>query len=159
MNRPGMIKLEAGALVFLRYALVRMLILGGLSKWTKPEAAGIQPWMSHSPFLSFLYGFLSIQGASIAIGVVEILTAVLIGTRHWLPRVSMLGSALAIPMFIITLSFLVTTPNQGSSDQGFLMKDMFLLGIAVWSLAEASLAAGARAAASSTAVDTWGLAA
>lgn len=152
MNRTGLIKLEAGSLVFLRYALVIMLILGGISKWTKPEAVGIQPWMSQSPFLSFLYRFLSIQGASIVIGVVELATAVLIATRHWLPRVSMIGSALAIPMFVITLSFLVTTPNQGSSDQGFLMKDAFLLGIAVWSFAEAGLAAKARAAASSSAL-------
>lgn len=137
-------KLEAGALVFLRYALVVMLVLGGLSKWTPPEAVGIQPWMSHSPFLSFLYKFLGVQGASIAIGVVELLTAALIVTRHWLPRVCMVGSALAIPMFLITLSFLVTTPNQNSSDQGFVMKDVFLLGIAVWSFAEAGLAAKSR---------------
>ena len=151
MTKSGLIRIEGGALVFLRYALVVMLVLGGLAKWTAPEAAGIQPWMSHSPLVSFLYRFLSVQGASIAIGVTELLIAALIVTRHWLPRVSMVGSALAIPMFLITLSFLVTTPAQGSSDQGFLMKDAFLLGIAVWSCAEAALAASTIPAAGQTA--------
>jgi reactive chlorine resistance protein C len=44
-------------------------------------------------------------------------------------------------MFLITLSFLFTTPNQSPDAQGFLMKDFFLLGAAVWSTGEALQAA------------------
>jgi uncharacterized membrane protein YkgB len=43
-------------------------------------------------------------------------------------------------MFLATLSFLFTTPNLDPGSQGFLMKDIFLLGVAVWSTGE-SLAA------------------
>ena len=98
--------------------------------------------MAHSPFTSFLYSFLSVQAASIVIGVIELIIAALLVTRHWLPRACMIGSALAVPMFVITLSFLATTPHLNSDGQGFLIKDFFLLGIAVWSFAEAGLAAG-----------------
>ena len=38
---------------------------------------------------------------------------------------------------LVTLSFLVTTPNQGPDAQGFLIKDFFLLGAAIWSAGEA----------------------
>jgi uncharacterized membrane protein YkgB len=44
-------------------------------------------------------------------------------------------------MFLSTLSFLITTPNIDPGSQGFLLKDVFLLGVAVWSTGE-SLAAG-----------------
>lgn len=124
----------------LRYGLVAILLLVGLQKWTKAEAEGIQPWIAHSPFLFWLYHVTSVQGASIAIGVIEVTTAVLIALRHWLPRISALGSALAIPTFLITLSFLFTSHNDPAS-QGFLMKDIFLLGSAAWSCGEALRAA------------------
>jgi uncharacterized membrane protein YkgB len=40
-------------------------------------------------------------------------------------------------MFLATLSFLVTTPGLDSGTQGFIMKDVFLLGAAVRSAGEA----------------------
>ena len=45
-----------------------------------------------------------------------------------------------------TLSFLFTTPglDPQSSDAGFLLKDLTLLGAALWSAAEANAAARAR---------------
>jgi uncharacterized membrane protein YkgB len=134
-------RLEATGTAILRYGLVALLILFGLMKWTRAEADAIQPWVSHSPFMSWLYAVTSVQGASIAIGVVELAIAAMIAMRHFVPQVAALGSALAILMFLSTLSFLVTTPNIDPGSQGFLLKDVFLLGVAVWSTGE-SLAAG-----------------
>jgi uncharacterized membrane protein YkgB len=68
---------------------------------------------------------------------IEIVTALLIGVRRWLPAAAVVGSILASVMFLVTLSFLVTTPNQSPDAQGFLMKDFFLLGAAIWSAGEA----------------------
>ena len=59
-----------------------------------------------------------------------------------------LGSALAVGMFLTTLSFLVTTPGVWASSAGgfpalsafpgqALIKDLALLGISLWSLGEA----------------------
>ena len=129
--------LESAGTAILRYGLVALLLLFGLMKWTQAEAEAIQPWVAHSPFMSWLYAVTSVQGASIAIGIVELAIAAMIAARRFLPGVAAAGSALAIVMFLSTLSFLVTTPNIDPGSQGFLLKDIFLLGVAVWSTGEA----------------------
>jgi reactive chlorine resistance protein C len=121
----------------LRYGLVAILLMIGAMKWTAVEAEAIRPWIANSPFLSWLYSVTSVQGGSIIIGCIEIVTAVLIGVRHWFPKATVVGSAMAAGMFVITLSFLVTTPQQSPDAQGFLMKDFFLLAAAIWSAGEA----------------------
>src|SRR5438552_16680062 len=80
----------------LRYGLVFILLTIGLQKWTKAEAVGIQPWIAHSPMLSWLYVLAGVQGASIVIGVCELIIAALIAVRRWAPRLTVAGSAGAI---------------------------------------------------------------
>jgi reactive chlorine resistance protein C len=80
--------------------------------------------------------------------VVEVAIAILIATRPYTPRASALGSALAVGMFLTTLSFLVTTPGVWEPSAGgfpalsgfpgqFVIKDLALLGISLWSLGDA----------------------
>jgi uncharacterized membrane protein YkgB len=111
--------LQGTGLFLLRYGLAAMMLLFGLQKWTKAEAEGIQPWVSHSPLMSWLYHLTSVQGASKAIGVVELAIAVMIILRRWLPGIAAIGSAMAIVMFSITLSFLITTPNINPGAKAF----------------------------------------
>jgi uncharacterized membrane protein YkgB len=132
-----------GALV-LRYSLVFFLVLFGALKWTAAEAKGIEPMVSHSPFLFWLYPAFGIQGGSEAIGMVELVIALLIVVRRWAPRVSAIGSTAAVGMFLVTLSFIVTTPNIGEGAT-FLLKDLTLLGAALWTAGEAFGAAQAHA--------------
>ena len=134
-------RVQATGAAMLRYGLVVILLMIGSAKWTAAEAAAIRPWVSDSPFLSWIYRLVSVQTGSELIGTIEIVTAVLIATRRWWPTVASVGSMMAIVMFLITLSFLFTTPNQSPDAQGFLMKDFFLLGAAVWSTGEALQAA------------------
>jgi len=56
--------LQATGLFLHRYGLAAMMLLFGLQKWTKAEAEGIQPWVSHSPPMSWPYHVPSVQGAS-----------------------------------------------------------------------------------------------
>ena len=121
----------------LRYGIVLFLVIFGAAKWTTGEAIGIKPFMTNSPATSWLYLIFSVQGASIAIGVVELMLAAMIATRRFLPSISAWGSTLAIFMFVTTLSFLLTTPHLGEDAQGFLMKDLILLGAAVYTAGEA----------------------
>jgi len=121
----------------LRYSLVFFLLMFGALKWTKGEADGIHSLMANSPLMSWMYRFLSIQNASIAVGVVELLLGLMIACRRFLPRISAWGSTLSIFMFLTTLSFLFTTPHIDEGTQGFLMKDMVLLGAAVATAGEA----------------------
>jgi len=136
---------KAGANIS-RYGLVVILALIGVLKFTPAEADGIQPLVAHSPFLSWMYLLLGKQGVSDVIGTSELLVAVLLALRPWSPRASFLGSLGAIATFLLTTSFLFTTPGalqfghgvQILGDAGqFLIKDLVLLGASFWTGAEA----------------------
>ena len=120
----------------LRYSLVFFLLFFGALKWTPAEAQGIQPMVGNSPLLSWLYSISDVQTGSEIIGVVELIIAGLIVARRWAPRASAVGSLAASGMFLVTLSFLVTTPHVAESAP-FLLKDITLLGAALWSAGEA----------------------
>jgi uncharacterized membrane protein YkgB len=45
---------------------------------------------------------------------------------------------------VVTLSFLITTPQLDPALQGFIVKDLTLLGVALWTAGEALRAAGSR---------------
>ena len=130
-----------------RYGLVVVVGWIGLMKFTAYEAEGIRLYVTNSPLLSWVYGPMSVRDFSAVLGVVEVAIALLIAARPFSPRASALGSALAIGMFLTTLSFLVTTPGVWEPSAGgfpalsgkpgqFLIKDLALLGISLWSLGE-----------------------
>src|SRR5919197_6307227 len=131
-----------------RYGLVVVVAWIGLMKFTAYEAEGIRPFVANSPLMSWVYGPLSVRSFSAVLGVVEVAIAVLIAARPLSPRASAVGSALAVGMFLTTLSFLLTTPGGWEPSLGgfpamsaipgqFLIKDLALLGISLWSLGEA----------------------
>ncbi|HET9001214.1 MAG TPA: DUF417 family protein [bacterium] len=127
----------------LRYGLVFLLVVIGSMKFFAFEARGIQPLVAHSPFLSWMYHVLSVQGVSNFFGLVEITTGILIALRRVSPRASAVGSLAGVVIFLTTLSFLFTTPGAltpGSDVGGFLMKDLVLLGAAIYTTGEALLA-------------------
>lgn len=134
----------------LRYGVVFLLVAIGSLKFAEFEAKAIQPLVSNSPLMAWLYDLLSVQGVSNLIGVTEIATGLLVASRRISPVASAIGSAVAAGIFTTTLSFLFTTPG-GLSPQGpafgFLVKDVVLLGASVYTAGEALRAARARAAA------------
>jgi reactive chlorine resistance protein C len=130
-----------------RYGLVLVLAWYGVLKFMVFEAEGIVPLVSESPFMSWLYDIFSVRTFSALLGVFELAAAVLLAVKPWWPKVSIFGSILAIVLFIATVSFLFTTPGvfeaaaggfpMLSLTGGFLIKDIVLLGVAVWTLADA----------------------
>lgn len=128
----------------LRYGLVLLLTLWGAFKFAAFEAEAIRPLLENSPLFSWLYPMLGIRGTSALVGVVELVTALLIASRPWLPKWSAIGSLLATGTFVVTLSFLITTPGAfapTSPWSGFLLKDIILLGAALYTAGEACSAA------------------
>jgi uncharacterized membrane protein YkgB len=128
----------------LRYGLVLILVLFGMTKFTAAEAAAIKPLVSNSPIMGWLYGVLSEQGTSALIGTIEIATAILIAIRPISARASAIGSALAVGTFLTTLSFLFSTPGALAATHpahGFLLKDVVLLAAAIATGTEALRAA------------------
>lgn len=144
-----LLRLQAIGTGVLRYGLVFLLVLWGGFKFAQFEAEGIKPLIANSPFFAWLYAVFSVRTVSALIGIFELCIGVLIATRAWMPRASGLASLAAAALFVVTLSFLITTPGVLAPTNpagGFLLKDLLLLGAALFTAAEALLAAEARAA-------------
>ena len=124
----------------LRYGLVFLLVAGGAAKFTAFEAEAIKPLIENSPFISWLYDLFNLRGASQLIGVAEMAIGLVMAGRKWFPRASGWASLAAAGMFLVTLSFLFTTPGvfePTSPWGGFITKDIILLGAALFTSAEA----------------------
>jgi reactive chlorine resistance protein C len=141
-------RVEAIGRQLARYGLVVVVAWIGLMKFTAYEAEGIRPFVANSPLMSWVYRPLNVGSFSAVLDVVEVGIALLIAARPFSPRACVLGSAVAVLMFLTTLSFLVTTPGVWEPSLGgfpalsaipgqFLIKDLALLGISLWSLGEA----------------------
>jgi uncharacterized membrane protein YkgB len=139
--------IRAGQLIS-RYGLVVVLAWIGFGKYVKMESRTL---IEHSPLMSWIYDVAGTAVVARGLGTMEIAAALLIALRPVWPRLSAVGSALAVVLFLGTLSFLFTTPGVVSSHAGglpvlsalpgqFLLKDLVLIGVAVWTLGD-SLAA------------------
>ena len=143
MGNSGQTKnqFEAMGDLLIRYGLVLVIGWIGAMKFTSYEAHGIEPMVAHSPVMGWMYKFLSVQTFSSLLGTVEIAIASLIAFRTISPKLSSIGSAAAVVMFLTTLSFLFSTPGWEPSLGGFpalsalpgqfLLKGVVLLGAAV----------------------------
>jgi len=140
-------RIDNAAPLLARYGLVFVIAWFGLLKFTDFEAQGIEPLVASSPFMSWLYNIFSVYTFSVLLGVFEVAAAVLIAVKPWWPKASIVGSALALLLFVATISFLFTTPGvfdeaaggfpRLSATGGFLIKDVALIGISAWTLADA----------------------
>ena len=138
-----------------RYGLAIVIGWIGLFKFFPYEAHNIQPLVSNSPFMGWLYSLFSIETFSTIVGVVEVVTALLLIVKPWYPAVSLFGSAMAIVLFVCTLTFTITTPGVGEASAGgfpllsmtgqFLIKDIVLLGVSILTFADAMRAISCRA--------------
>ncbi len=104
--------------------------------------------IEHNPLMSWMYDVFSVTTVARALGTMEIVAALLIAVCPLWPRVSAIGSALAVVLFLGTLSFLFTTPGVVSTHAvglpvlsalpgQFLLKDLVLIGVALWTLGDA----------------------
>jgi reactive chlorine resistance protein C len=150
-NSQEAVKIERLGKIFLRYGLTVVIGWIAAMKMTDYEAKGIEPLIAHSPFLRWGYSFWTVDHFAMIIGAIEMTIAILIALRRWFPAASAVGSAGAVVMFLTTLSFIITTPGWEPSLGGFpalsgdvgefLIKDLVLLGAALWTLADSLNAA------------------
>ena len=149
--------IDAIASILGRYGLVVVIGWIGALKFANFEAHQIQPLVAHSPFMSWLYHIFPVHTFSALLGVLELTAAVLLAIKPLSPKLSIVGSLLAILLFISTVSFLFTTPGVSEPAGGgfpalsllgeFLLKDIPLLGLSFWTLADSIRAATRRSAA------------
>lgn len=136
--------------IVIRYGLVVILLAIGALKFTAFEAEGIKGLVENSPLMSWAYGIFSVRNYSAIIGAIEIVFGSLIALRPFAPKLSAIGSIGSILMFLTTLSFILTTPGVWQAGYGFpflgspgqfLIKDLSLLGAAIWTAGESLRAA------------------
>ena len=129
-----------GRLVATIGAVLPLLFIGSL-KFTQPEIEALKGLIGATPWLSWLYPVFGEAGASYFLGVVEITAALLLIASFWSPRAGVAGGALAVLTFFVTSTLLLLPmawdpqfggfPYLGPLGQ-FLIKDVALLGIAIW---------------------------
>ena len=128
------------------YSLVLIFLWFGALKFTAFEATAIAPLVINSPLVSWLLGPLGVAGTAKAIGAFEIATALLLAARPVQPRLSLVGGGMAMLTFLITLSFMGSTPGVVQPGGGgvlalsampgqFLLKDVVLLCVSAWIVA------------------------
>ena len=156
--------------------IVVLLWIGGLKAF-KYEADGIVPFVANSPLMSFFYhapapaykAHMNAEGQlvpanrewheqngtylfSYGLGAVIVVYGLMLGLHRWRPEVAAVGSLLVVIMSLVTLSFLVTTPESwvpslGDTDHGFpflsgrgrlVVKDVIMFGAGLVTMADSA---------------------
>ncbi|WP_199900059.1 YkgB family protein [Rhodopseudomonas sp. B29] len=129
---------NASNLALLRWALVIVFLWFGAMKFTSYEANGIAPFIAHSPILAWLHTIFGIQGASYIIGLLELGTAAALAIGAFVAIFSAVGAAMSIATYLVTITFMLSTPGVFEPTAGgfpaisalpgqFLLKDVVLL--------------------------------
>jgi len=127
-------------LAFLRWSIVAIFIWFGMQKFTPYAAEAIAPLIANSPFVRWL-GMFGERGEAKFIGTIELTTAAVLIIGSVIPIASAVGAAMACVTFLLTTSFIFSTPGitQKSSTgfpiistllEQFLLKDIVLLAAA-----------------------------
>ena len=169
-------RMERVGIAVTRIGLIIVLLwIGGL-KVFKYEAEGIIPFVANSPFMSFFLAdpenyqsHKNPEGALVpenrawheqnrtylfayGLGSVIVLYGLMLCMNPWLPQVAAVGSFLVFIMSIVTLSFLITTPEcwvppLGDAQHGFpylsgagrlVVKDAIMMGAALVTMADSA---------------------
>lgn len=123
-------------LALLRWSMVTIFVWFGIQKFTPYAAEAIAPLIANSPFMSWLSAF-GVRREAKIVGTIELTTATLLIIGAAIPLASGLGAAMACATFLLTTSFIFTTPGitQRSSTgfpiistllEQFLIKDVAL---------------------------------
>lgn len=111
-----------------------ILLWIGIFKFTPTEAAAIKPLIENHFLTFFVYQVASVQAVSNAIGVIEIIIALLLIFSVKFALLKRYAGIGMIVTFLVTLSYLLTTPGIWKVVDGvpvtdfFILKDLLLLG-------------------------------
>jgi uncharacterized membrane protein YkgB len=122
--------------------LVAMLLWGGAYKMTMPGADSVVPLVSNSPLISWTFNLFGVYRGADIIGLTEQIAALLIIIGQFKPQIGIIGGTIAISMFFITSTLLISTPSAltithvgGGSYLSllglFLFKDIISLGASI----------------------------
>lgn len=115
--------------------IVLIMLWIGFFKFTPTEAAAIRPLVENHFLLSWLYHILDVQQVSNLFGITEIITGLLLLFSLKFHILRPIAAICLIATFIITISFLFTTPGMWKVIDGMpttdfmILKDIPMLGL------------------------------
>ncbi|HBV15151.1 DUF417 family protein [Chryseobacterium carnipullorum] len=130
---PGSGTYKSGYYISL-FGAALILLWIGIFKFTPTEAAAIKPLLENHFLTFFVYKIASVQTISNTIGVIEIIIALLLMFSVKFAFLKKYAGIGMIVTFLVTLSYLFTTPGIWKIVDGvpvtdfFILKDLMLLG-------------------------------
>lgn len=127
--------------VVISIGMVVMLLWAGAYKMTVPGADGIVPLVSNNPLISWHFKLFGVYHGSDLIGLTEVIAAILIIIGVFKPQAGIIGATIAVSMFFITSTMVITTPGALTNVNGinymsflglFLFKDVINLGASLY---------------------------
>ncbi len=174
-----MSRMDRWGVTLTRFGLIVVLVWIGTLKVARYEADGIVPFVANSPLMSFFYAHpapeyrqhMNREGDpapanrvwhesnntypfALGLGSVIVVYGLMLSVHRWLPQVAAVGGFLAFIMSLVTLSFLITTPevwvpDLGGPEHGFplltgagrlVIKDAIMMGAALVVMADSAQA-------------------
>ncbi|MCD0480778.1 YkgB family protein [Chryseobacterium sp. LC2016-29] len=132
-QHKGLPTYKIGYYISLFGAAIILLWIGAF-KFTPTEAAAIRPLVENHFLTFFVYDIMSAQAVSNMIGVIEIIIALLLIFSVKFASLKKFAGIGMVVTFLVTLSYLFTTPNVWHIVDGvpvtdfFILKDLMLLG-------------------------------
>jgi uncharacterized membrane protein YkgB len=121
--------------------MVVMLLWAGSYKMTVPGADGIVPLVDNSPLISWHFKLFGVYHGADMIGLTEVIAAIMIIIGLFKPEAGVIGGMIAVVMFFVTSTMLITTPGALINVKGmnymsflglFLFKDIINLGASLF---------------------------
>jgi uncharacterized membrane protein YkgB len=125
----------------LRASMVIIFAFFGYTKWHQYAAQLMIPFISHSPFLFWLYPAFGLRGATRFLGMSEWPICALLYAGFWDKRFGILGALGSTVTFATTVTIIPFMPNGWDPAAGFpamagevpfLMKDIVLLAVSIY---------------------------
>jgi uncharacterized membrane protein YkgB len=132
----------------LRASMVLIFAFFGYTKWHQYGAEAMVPFISHSPFLFWLYPAFGFRGGARFLGISEWTIFALLYAGFWDKRLGLLGSLGSTITFATTVTIIPFVPNGWDPSAGFpamaglvpfLVKDFVLLAVSIYLLKQDAL--------------------
>lgn len=127
---------KAGYYISLSGTVIVLLWIG-IFKFTPTEANAIKPLIQNHPLSFWVYNIFSVQTVSILVGISELFMAALLLLTLKFSKLKMYAGIGLCAIFLMTLSYLFTTPGMWKIVNGvpitdfFILKDIMYLGFGV----------------------------
>jgi uncharacterized membrane protein YkgB len=127
----------------LRASMVLIFAFFGYTKWHQYAAELMVPFISHSPFIFWLYPAFGVRGGARFLSASEWTILALLYAGFWDKRLGVLGSLGSTVTFATTVTIIPFMPNGWDPSAGFpamaglvpfLMKDFVLLAVSIYLL-------------------------